>query len=59
MIGKFILNWFICLVFFLPAWAVVAWSDLGGTFDLVVTTAFAGFFSLLLLIDRQDEGRAY
>jgi hypothetical protein len=59
MIGKFILNWFICLVFFLPAWAVVAWSDLGGTFDFVITAAFAGFFSLLLLIDRQDEGRAY
>ena len=57
MVGKFIINWFICLVFFLPAWGLAAWSDLGGTLDLVVTAAFAGFFSLLLLIDRRNEGR--
>jgi hypothetical protein len=57
MVGKFILNWFICLIFFLPAWGVAAWSDLGGALDLVVTAGFAGFFSLLLLIDHQDEGR--
>ena len=57
MVGRFILNWFVCLIFFLPAWGVVAWSELGGALDLVVTAGLAGLFSLLLMIDHQDEGR--
>ena len=59
MVSRFILNWFICLVFFLPAWGVAAWSELGGTLDLVVTAAFAAFFSLLLLIDRENHGHTH
>lgn len=57
MVARFILNWFICLIFFLPAWGLVAGSDQGGALDLVVTAGFAGFFSLLFLMDRHDEGK--
>ena len=58
MVGRFILNWFVCLIFFLLSWGVVAWSELGGALDLVVTAGLAGLFSLLLMIDHHDEGRS-